>query len=130
MKKPLGVTDNAGRSANYFPAFLDLVRRQLREDYQEDALTETGLTVFTTLDPLLQQKAEDALSEELERQDKSGRKAVAGSRRRDGRHDAADRRSRGDRRRPAGVVRRLQSRARHASARSVRSRSRSSISPR
>ena len=24
-----------GRSANYFPAFLDLVRRQLREDYQE-----------------------------------------------------------------------------------------------
>ena len=78
MRKPLGVTDNAGRSANYFPAFLDLVRRQLREDYPEDALTEAGLTVFTTLDPLLQQKAEDALAEELERQDKSGRKASKG----------------------------------------------------
>jgi penicillin-binding protein 1B len=78
MKKPLGVTDNAGRSANYFPAYLDLVRRQLRQDYPEEALTEAGLTVFTTLDPLLQQKAEDALSGELERQDKSGRKLSKG----------------------------------------------------
>ena len=26
MKAPLGITDNAGRAANYFPAFLDLVR--------------------------------------------------------------------------------------------------------
>ena len=66
MKAPLGITDNAGRSANYFPAFLDLVRRQLREDYPEQALTETGLTVFSTLDPLLQEKAEDALSDELD----------------------------------------------------------------
>ena len=78
MKAPLGITDNAGRSANYFPAFLDLVRRRLREDYQEQALTETGLTVFSTLDPLLQEKAEIALSDELARQDKGGRKAAHG----------------------------------------------------
>ena len=78
MKRPLGVTDNVGRSANYFPAFLDLVRRQLREDYPEEALTEAGLTVFSTLDPSLQEKAEDALASELERQDKSGRKAAKG----------------------------------------------------
>jgi penicillin-binding protein 1B len=77
-KAPLGITDNAGRSANYFPAFLDLVRRQLREDYPESELTEQGLTVFTTLVPLLQEKAEDALSAELEQQDKSGRKAARG----------------------------------------------------
>ena len=73
-KTKLGITDNAGRTANYFPAFLDLVRRQLREDYPENELTEAGLTVFTTLDPLLQQKAETALSAELERQDESGNK--------------------------------------------------------
>ncbi|MDH5225866.1 MAG: penicillin-binding protein 1B [Gammaproteobacteria bacterium] len=78
MKAPLGITDTAHRSANYFPAFLDLVRRQLREDYPEQALTETGLTVFSTLDPLLQEKAEDALSDELERQDKGSRKAARG----------------------------------------------------
>ncbi|MGI9246894.1 MAG: transglycosylase domain-containing protein, partial [Steroidobacteraceae bacterium] len=77
-RTPLGITDNAGRSANYFPAFLDLVRRQLREDYPESELTESGLTVFSTLDPLLQEKAEDALGRELAAQDKSGRKGAKG----------------------------------------------------
>ena len=77
-KSPLGITDNAGRSANYFPTFLDMVRRQLRENYQEQDLTESGLTVFSTLDPLLQEKAEDAIASELERQDKSGRKGAKG----------------------------------------------------
>jgi penicillin-binding protein 1B len=75
---PLGITDNAGRTANYFPAFLDLVRRQLREDYEEQDLTEAGLTVFSTLDPLLQEKAENSLAAELESQDNSGRKAARG----------------------------------------------------
>ena len=77
-KAPLGITDRAGRSANYFPAFLDLVRRQLREDYPENELTEAGLTVFSTLDPLLQEKAEAALSDELASQDRSGRKGAKG----------------------------------------------------
>jgi penicillin-binding protein 1B len=77
-KAPLGITENAGRTASYFPAFLDLVRRQLREDYQEQALTEAGLTVFGTLDPLLQEKAERSLADELARQDESGRKAARG----------------------------------------------------
>jgi penicillin-binding protein 1B len=78
MKAPLGITDNAGRSANYFPAFLDLVRRQLRTDYKEDELTQAGLVVFTTLDPLLQEKAEAALDAELARQDASKRKVAHG----------------------------------------------------
>ena len=78
IRTPLGITDTTRRSANYFPAFLDLVRRQLREDYPEDQLTEAGLVVFSTLDPLLQEKAEDALSDELEQQDKSPRKSAQG----------------------------------------------------
>ena len=77
-KTPLGLTDNAGRPANYYPAFLDLVRRKLREDYPEEELTESGLTVFTTLDPLLQENAERALRRELEEQDASGRKGARG----------------------------------------------------
>ena len=76
--KPLGVAEAGTKGASFFPAFLDLVRRQLRRDYEESDLTEVGLTVFSTLDPLLQQKAEDALAEELERLDKSGRKAAKG----------------------------------------------------
>ena len=76
--KPLGVAAAGQKGAVFFPAFLDLVRRQLRTDYQESDLTEAGLTVFSTLDPLLQEKAESALASELDRQDKSARKASHG----------------------------------------------------
>jgi penicillin-binding protein 1B len=77
-KRPLGVAEAGTKGGSFYPAFLDLVRRQLRRDYDESDLTEVGLTVFSTLDPLLQQKAEQALGEELERLDKSGRKAAKG----------------------------------------------------
>jgi penicillin-binding protein 1B len=76
--KPLGVAEAGHKGAVFYPAFLDLVRRQLRADYRESDLTEAGLTVFSTLDPLLQEKAESALGSELERQDKSARKASRG----------------------------------------------------
>jgi penicillin-binding protein 1B len=76
--KPLGVAEAGHKGAVFYPAFLDLVRRQLRADYKESDLTEAGLTVFSTLDPLLQEKAESALASELERQDKSARKASHG----------------------------------------------------
>jgi penicillin-binding protein 1B len=76
--KPLGVARAGQKSAVFFPAFLDLVRRQLRADYKEEDLTESGLVVFSTLDPLLQEKAEYALESELDRQDASARKASHG----------------------------------------------------
>jgi penicillin-binding protein 1B len=77
-KEPLEVVEAGGRTGGYYPAFLDLVRRQLRSDYNEADLTETGLTVFTTLDPQVQRAAESALQEELERLDKSKREAAHG----------------------------------------------------
>jgi penicillin-binding protein 1B len=77
-KKPLGVAEPGRKGGSFYPAFLDLVRRQLREDYEESALTEAGLTVFSTLDPLLQEKAENALAGELDRLDASGRKEARG----------------------------------------------------
>ena len=77
-KKPLGVAEPGRKGGSFYPAFLDLVRRQLREDYEESALTEAGLTVFSTLDPLLQEKAETALAGELDRLDASGRKEAQG----------------------------------------------------
>ncbi len=46
---------NGRRSAaNAHPAFLDMVRRQLRSDYREEDLTSEGLRIFTTFDPLAQ----------------------------------------------------------------------------
>ncbi|MFG3453939.1 penicillin-binding protein 1B [Stutzerimonas stutzeri] len=66
-KTPLGVTQRGSLADSSYPAFLDLVKRQLREDYREEDLTEEGLRVFTSFDPILQRKAEKAMSETLKR---------------------------------------------------------------
>lgn len=50
--------NNQHNIRNSFPAFLDLVRRQLRRDYREEDLTTRGLSIFTSFDPLLQRQAE------------------------------------------------------------------------
>ena len=63
----LGVTGTKGSSAGRFPAFMDLVRRQLHRDYREKDLTSEGLRIFTTLDPWVQQQAEKAQAEQLSR---------------------------------------------------------------
>jgi penicillin-binding protein 1B len=61
----LGVVERPVMGATPYPAFLDLVRRQLRSDYQEDDLRSEGLRIFTALDPAAQQVAEQALAARL-----------------------------------------------------------------
>jgi penicillin-binding protein 1B len=73
-QKPLGITLRGTMANSSYPAFLDLVKRQLREDYQDQDLTEEGLRIFTSLDPILQHKAEGALVDTMKRL--SGRKGV------------------------------------------------------
>jgi len=48
-----------------YPAFLSLVKQQLTRDYDETDLKTTGLKIFTTLKPNVQQAAENALVSEL-----------------------------------------------------------------
>lgn len=50
-----------------YPAFLELVRQQLQEDYRLVDLQNEGLRVFTTLDPWLQHSVESAASEHLQK---------------------------------------------------------------
>jgi penicillin-binding protein 1B len=53
-----------GESALYaFPAFVDLVRRQLARDYPPEVLSREGLNIQSTLDVMAQIAAEDALTE-------------------------------------------------------------------
>lgn len=60
---PLGVTAAPGLlAANRFPAYIDLVRRQLGNDYQESELQGAGLSVFTGMSPSAQAYAEGAVS--------------------------------------------------------------------
>ncbi|SHN07586.1 penicillin-binding protein 1B [Pseudomonas punonensis] len=72
--RPLGVTQRGSMVNGSFPAFLDLVKRQLRQDYRDEDLTEEGLRIFTSFDPILQIKAEEALAETFKRQ--AGRKGA------------------------------------------------------
>lgn len=70
-RRPLGIVNASTQAGGYYPAFLDLVRRTLRRDYREEDLTEAGLKIFSTLSPLIQSHAEKALSQELDRLDKT-----------------------------------------------------------
>jgi penicillin-binding protein 1B len=68
--KPLNVIANTHRSTNRYPGFLDLVKRQLRQDYKEEDLTSEGLKIFTTLDTRVQDALEDSLSKKLDQLEK------------------------------------------------------------
>jgi penicillin-binding protein 1B len=68
---PLGVASKAPGGSTPYPAFLDLVHRQLRRDYREEDLRSEGLNIFTTLDPQVQAHAESALARRLPPLEKS-----------------------------------------------------------
>ena len=74
---PLDVIEKPSMGTTPYPAFLDLVRRQLRRDYHEDDLRSEGLHIFTTLDPVVQTSAEQALTKRLAQIERA-RKGVTG----------------------------------------------------
>lgn len=60
---PLGVTEQPGSlAANRFPAYVDVVRRQLRSAYSADMLQGAGLVVMTGMSPSAQAYAEGAVT--------------------------------------------------------------------
>jgi penicillin-binding protein 1B len=69
--RPLGVINRASAGTSPYPAFMQLVRRQLQRDYREEDLRSEGLRIFTTLDPRTQQYAEQALALRLEQIEKA-----------------------------------------------------------
>ncbi|PCJ87670.1 MAG: penicillin-binding protein 1B [Thiotrichaceae bacterium] len=61
--KPV-ITIKHARSGRY-PAFIDVVKLQLQQDYQAEDLSSEGLRVFTTLDPYIQFQTEQAIKSTL-----------------------------------------------------------------
>jgi penicillin-binding protein 1B len=61
---------NGRRRQAFYPAYMDLVRRQLKRDYRLEDLNSEGLRIFTAFDPLVQHKAEQALSRRSQQLDK------------------------------------------------------------
>src|SRR3970282_1429942 len=66
LKAPLGVTKNPGSvAANRFPAYVDLVRRQLARAYPGACSAGAGLSVMTEMAPSAQAYAEGAVAKTL-----------------------------------------------------------------
>jgi len=69
---PLDVIRDGQLPHNRFPAFMDLVRKQITADFDEKALREGNLSIFTTLDPAAQLYAEQAITSTLKGLGKRG----------------------------------------------------------
>ena len=74
----LGLNPRPSTGTTPYPAFVDLVHRQLRRDYDEDDLRSEGLRIFSTLDPRVQSDAERALDDRLAAFDRKGSFGKAG----------------------------------------------------
>ncbi|MEA3468341.1 MAG: penicillin-binding protein 1B [Thermodesulfobacteriota bacterium] len=61
----LGVSKRISSGITPYPAFVQLVRRQLKRDYRDQDLQSKGLSIFTTFDPVIQQQAEKSLQQVL-----------------------------------------------------------------
>ncbi|MDD4915859.1 MAG: penicillin-binding protein 1B [Methylococcales bacterium] len=70
-KEPLSVATVTHRSANRYPDFIDLVKRQLKQEYKEEDLTSEGLRIVTTLDTRIQDTLEKTITEKLQKLEKS-----------------------------------------------------------
>lgn len=76
-KKPLGVLARPTAATTVYPAFIDLVRRQLQTEYKGEDLASDGLRIFTTLDPRVQDAADAAFSSTISRLRKGSPKRLA-----------------------------------------------------
>lgn len=75
---PLNLAGGSSSGVERYPAFVDMVKRQLRGQYQEIDLTNEGLRIFTTLVPRAQEALERNIGNGLPELEKT-RKNAAGT---------------------------------------------------
>ena len=63
--RSLGVVNKSQLRLGDYPAFLDLVKRQLRRDYRQEDLQSEGLRIFTTMSPNVQELTESVIRQRL-----------------------------------------------------------------
>jgi len=69
-KRALQLISKPRASASQYPAYLDLVQRQLKRDYRDEDLRSEGLQIFTNFDPVVQRQAELSLKQTIARLEK------------------------------------------------------------
>ena len=62
LNAPLNISKKPKFSSNRYPALMDLVKRQLNQDYDDEDLKTAGLKIFTSIDPIVQEKAENSVT--------------------------------------------------------------------
>ena len=65
LKRSLTVVAKPPIRTSKVPAFMGVVKKELADDYSASQLNKAGLKLFTSLNPLIQQQAETALSQRL-----------------------------------------------------------------
>jgi len=73
--KPLGLA-KASALEGVYPAYLDLVRRQLKRDYSSEELQTKGLNIHTAFDPVVQLHVERSVKRVMAGMDKKIESAV------------------------------------------------------
>lgn len=76
--QPLGLSGTGRGGVERYPAFVQLVTRQLKDQYPDEALTTEGLRIFTTLSPRVQEALEQRIVDDLPALEKA-RKMPAGT---------------------------------------------------
>lgn len=71
-QQPLTMGERGDSNIKRYPAYLDLVRRQLQRDYKADDLSSNGLSIFTHFDPLVQSSAEQSLNKAIAKHESNG----------------------------------------------------------
>ncbi|MGY0643874.1 MAG: penicillin-binding protein 1B [Paraglaciecola chathamensis] len=70
INQPLNLASGASLKSGKHPAFMNLVRRELKTVLADPNMRESGLKVFTTLDSVAQRKAEEAVIDGVAAQQK------------------------------------------------------------
>lgn len=65
IAQPLDVVEKPNVGKSRFPDFLDIVKRELQSNYHPEDLKNEGLRVFSTLDPIAQFAADNAVEKQL-----------------------------------------------------------------
>lgn len=65
VTRPLDLAGGRDGGVERYPAFVEMVKRQLREQYSDEDLTQEGLRIFTTLSPRAQEALEAQIVEQL-----------------------------------------------------------------
>lgn len=78
-KKPISVIPKTNSVLTKYPDYMQLVKKQLLEEYDMEDLSSEGLKIFTNLDPILQHKSDLQLKKSLKKFDKNENSPLEGA---------------------------------------------------